>query len=170
MCRSSSKVYIDMDRPPAVNSGCVRFWFINFRRGVEQVESVCLANAVLFWRQPAFNRLGSLALGRGRSEGSPGSCVLAQLARLGLALCLLSFVLMAGALLTNKPRRFFSGPVKICLSDRRLLAHELAHVAQYERLGGFHEFLKQYLEECISPGYPLGDLEQEAKQAESSLG
>jgi hypothetical protein len=51
--------------------------------------------------------------------------------------------------------------------DRRLLTHELAHVAQYERLGGFREFLNQYLEECIRPGYPLGDLEQEAKQAES---
>lgn len=50
------------------------------------------------------------------------------------------------------------------------LAHELAHVAQYERLGGFYGFLKQYLEECINPGYPLGALEQEAKQAESSLG
>jgi hypothetical protein len=43
----------------------------------------------------------------------------------------------------------------------------LAHLAQYERLGGFREFLKQYLEECINPGYPLGDLELEAKQAES---
>ena len=51
--------------------------------------------------------------------------------------------------------------------DRRLLIHELAHVAQYERLGGFREFLKQYLEECINLGYPLGDLELEAKQAES---
>jgi hypothetical protein len=51
--------------------------------------------------------------------------------------------------------------------DRRLLAHELAHVAQYERLGGFRGFLKPYLEECINPGYPLGDLELEAKKAES---
>jgi hypothetical protein len=51
--------------------------------------------------------------------------------------------------------------------DRRLLTHELAHVAQYERLGGFREFLEQYLEECINPGYPLGGLEQEAKQAEA---
>ena len=51
--------------------------------------------------------------------------------------------------------------------DRRLLTHELAHVAQYERLGGVHGFLKQYLAECISPGYPLGVLELEAKQAES---
>ena len=54
--------------------------------------------------------------------------------------------------------------------ERRLLVHELAHVAQYERMGGFREFLKQYLEECINPGYPLGDLEQEAKQAESRYG
>lgn len=51
--------------------------------------------------------------------------------------------------------------------DRQLLTHELAHVAQYERLGGFRGFLKQYLEECINSGYPLGDLELEAKQAES---
>ncbi len=54
--------------------------------------------------------------------------------------------------------------------DRRLLVHELAHVAQYERMGGFRAFLAQYLEECISPGYPLGDLEQEAKRAESAYG
>jgi hypothetical protein len=50
---------------------------------------------------------------------------------------------------------------------RRLLVHELAHVAQYERTGGFCTFLSQYLEECINPGYPLGELEQEAKRAES---
>lgn len=54
--------------------------------------------------------------------------------------------------------------------ERRLLLHELAHVAQYERLGGFHAFLSQYLRECISPGYPLGDLELEAKRAEESCG
>ena len=54
--------------------------------------------------------------------------------------------------------------------DRRLIAHELAHVAQYERLGGFRGFLKQYLEECHNPGYPLGELEQEAKRAESTCG
>lgn len=51
--------------------------------------------------------------------------------------------------------------------DRRLLVHELAHVAQYERMGGFSPFLKQYLAECINPGYPLGELELEAKRAES---
>lgn len=52
--------------------------------------------------------------------------------------------------------------------DRRLLVHELAHVAQYERFGGFRRFLFQYLQECINPGYPLGDLELEAKKAEES--
>ncbi len=52
--------------------------------------------------------------------------------------------------------------------DRRLLLHELAHVAQYERFGGFRRFLCQYLQECINPGYPLGDLELEAKRAEEA--
>ena len=52
--------------------------------------------------------------------------------------------------------------------DRRLLVHELAHVVQYERMGGFRRFLRQYLQECINPGYPLGALEQEAKRAESA--
>lgn len=46
--------------------------------------------------------------------------------------------------------------------------HELAHVVQYERLGGFHGFLKLYLQECINPGYPFGELEQDAKRAESA--
>ena len=50
--------------------------------------------------------------------------------------------------------------------DERLLVHELAHVAQYERLGGFRGFLGPYLSECINPGYPLGPLEEEARHAE----
>ena len=52
--------------------------------------------------------------------------------------------------------------------DRRSLIHELAHVAQHERFGGFRRFLFQYLQECINPGYPLGDLELEAKRAEEA--
>ena len=52
--------------------------------------------------------------------------------------------------------------------NRRLLIHELAHVAQYERFDGFRRFLFQYLQECINPGYPLGDLELEAKRTEQS--
>jgi hypothetical protein len=53
--------------------------------------------------------------------------------------------------------------------DRRLLIHELAHVAQYERLGGFCGFMGPYLRECIDPGYPFGELEVEAQQAESMV-
>jgi len=50
-----------------------------------------------------------------------------------------------------------------CRGDRRLVVHELAHTAQYERLGGFRPFLMAYLHECITPpGYPFGPLEQEA--------
>lgn len=51
----------------------------------------------------------------------------------------------------------------------RLLVHELAHVAQYERMGGFYGFLRQYLEECVNPGYPFGELELEAKRAEQAF-
>lgn len=47
-------------------------------------------------------------------------------------------------------------------SDRRLLAHELVHTSQYERLGGFQPFLRQYLHECLTLGYPAAPLEQEA--------
>jgi hypothetical protein len=51
--------------------------------------------------------------------------------------------------------------------ERRLVVHELAHTAQYERLGGFQSFLEQYLYECITPpGYPFGLLEREAKRIE----
>jgi hypothetical protein len=49
-----------------------------------------------------------------------------------------------------------------CWHDRRILAHECVHTAQYERLGGFAEFLKHYLRECLEEGYPAGPLEQEA--------
>jgi hypothetical protein len=53
--------------------------------------------------------------------------------------------------------------------ERRLVVHELAHTAQYERLGGFRPFLDAYLAECIDPGYPLGALEQEAKRIEQEI-
>jgi hypothetical protein len=54
--------------------------------------------------------------------------------------------------------------------DRRLVAHELVHVAQYERFGGIRPFLKAYFRECLVPGYPLGSLEQEAIQTAARLG
>ena len=53
--------------------------------------------------------------------------------------------------------------------ERRLVVHELAHTAQYERLGGFKPFLGAYLEECLTVGYPNGPLEQEAKRWEAKI-
>ena len=49
-----------------------------------------------------------------------------------------------------------------CWGERRLIAHELVHTAQYERLGGIRPFLRQYLTECLTVGYPAGPMEQEA--------
>ncbi len=49
-----------------------------------------------------------------------------------------------------------------CWTDRRLIFHELVHTFQYERLGGFLQFLQQYLYECITIGYPAAPMEQEA--------
>ncbi len=49
-----------------------------------------------------------------------------------------------------------------CWGDRRLIIHELVHTFQYERLGGFLPFLRQYLHECITIGYPAAPMEQEA--------
>jgi hypothetical protein len=48
-----------------------------------------------------------------------------------------------------------------CRGDRALVVHELAHTAQYERLG-FEPFLRRYLFEYLTIGYPAGSLEQEA--------
>lgn len=53
--------------------------------------------------------------------------------------------------------------------ERRLVVHELAHTAQYERLGGFKPFLSAYLDECLTVGYPNGPLEQEAKRWEAEI-
>jgi len=48
------------------------------------------------------------------------------------------------------------------IEDRRLIAHELVHTAQYERFGSVAAFLRQYLSECLTVGYPTAPLEQEA--------
>ncbi|MEO8440652.1 MAG: hypothetical protein ABI540_10585 [Spartobacteria bacterium] len=52
-----------------------------------------------------------------------------------------------------------------CWRDGRLIAHELAHTEQYERLGGIEEFLRQYLTECLTVGYPAAPMEQEVVAA-----
>ncbi|MBW8015127.1 MAG: hypothetical protein FVQ82_03000 [Planctomycetes bacterium] len=49
-----------------------------------------------------------------------------------------------------------------CWGKRELVIHELVHTSQYEKFGGFMPFLKQYLSECLSIGYPEAPLEQEA--------
>jgi hypothetical protein len=54
-------------------------------------------------------------------------------------------------------------------SDHALLIHELAHTAQYERLGGITPFLRSYLRECLVDGYPFGPLEREAANVSERL-
>ena len=46
--------------------------------------------------------------------------------------------------------------------DRGLIAHELVHTGQYERHGSILAFLRQYLHECLTIGYPGAPMEQEA--------
>lgn len=46
-----------------------------------------------------------------------------------------------------------------------VLAHELVHTAQCERLGGLRPFLHRYLAECLTHGYHQAPLEQEARTA-----
>jgi uncharacterized protein DUF4157 len=47
-------------------------------------------------------------------------------------------------------------------NDPRLVAHELAHVAQYERHGGILEFLDRYLAEVSEFGYREAPMERQA--------
>ena len=57
-----------------------------------------------------------------------------------------------------------------CWTNRHLIAHECAHTAQYERMGGIEQFLAQYLKECVEIGYPAAPMEQEAVRAEKLIG
>ena len=45
--------------------------------------------------------------------------------------------------------------------NRKIIAHELVHTAQYERRG-FDEFLRAYLWQCLTVGYSNSELEREA--------
>lgn len=51
---------------------------------------------------------------------------------------------------------------KDLVNDRALIAHELVHTGQYERRGSILAFLRQYLHECLTIGYPAAPMEQEA--------
>ena len=53
--------------------------------------------------------------------------------------------------------------------SRRLIVHELTHTMQYERYGAIRPFLKDYLEECLTKGYPNGELELEAIRMEREI-
>jgi len=44
-----------------------------------------------------------------------------------------------------------------------ILAHELVHTGQYERLGGVVGFLRAYLRDCIEHGYLNAVMEEEAR-------
>ena len=46
--------------------------------------------------------------------------------------------------------------------DRALIAHELVHTAQFQRLGGILPFLQTYIFQCATVGYPKAPLELEA--------
>jgi hypothetical protein len=46
--------------------------------------------------------------------------------------------------------------------DRALIAHELVHTAQYQRLGGVVPFLQTYIVQCATVGYRQAPLELEA--------
>jgi hypothetical protein len=50
-------------------------------------------------------------------------------------------------------------------ADRQLLAHELTHTHQYQRMGGIRPFLRQYLHECLTVGYLDAEMEREARVA-----
>jgi hypothetical protein len=49
-----------------------------------------------------------------------------------------------------------------CWRDRDLIAHELVHTAQYQRLGGILPFLQTYIFQCATVGYANAPLELEA--------
>jgi len=49
-----------------------------------------------------------------------------------------------------------------CWRDRALIAHELVHTAQYQRLGGVVPFLQTYIAQCAAVGYENAPLELEA--------
>jgi hypothetical protein len=81
-----------------------------------------------------------------------------------------------GALLTGEIAGMALGHGIVVIDEpspgtaRALLAHELAHVAQYERLGSRFGFLREYIRQCLTHGYANAPLEREAcAAAEASL-
>jgi hypothetical protein len=50
-----------------------------------------------------------------------------------------------------------------------LVAHELVHVLQYEKLGGTWPFLRDYLRQCLTEGYWSAPMEIEAREKAAAL-
>jgi hypothetical protein len=56
-----------------------------------------------------------------------------------------------------------------CRNDERVIAHELIHVAQFERYGGILNFLAAYLNACNRHGNCEAPMEREAAEFADSL-
>jgi hypothetical protein len=52
---------------------------------------------------------------------------------------------------------------------RRLVVHELVHVAQCERLGGIEQYLQRYIEDCFTHGYNSAPMEEEAAEIAAKI-
>ena len=55
------------------------------------------------------------------------------------------------------------------LGDRRVLRHELRHVAQFEKSGSLIRFLEEYLAQIVQHGYRDAPLEVDARRHEGRL-
>jgi hypothetical protein len=55
------------------------------------------------------------------------------------------------------------------LGDRRVLRHELRHVAQFEAAGSLSQFLEDYLAQIIQNGYGDAPLEVDARRHEGRI-
>ena len=56
-----------------------------------------------------------------------------------------------------------------CWGERRLIAHELVHTAQWSASAASDPSSGKYLTECLTIGYPAGPMEQEAIATASRL-
>lgn len=81
-----------------------------------------------------------------------------------------------GSWFTQLLRIFSEGPTGMAVNygiyleasqatNPSLLVHELTHVAQFERLGGIENFLREYLTQCVRDGYWESEMELEAREA-----
>lgn len=53
--------------------------------------------------------------------------------------------------------------------DRSVIAHELVHVGQYERLGGIAALMRDHLPDLVANGYRRSELEDEAYRRAAAI-